>query len=94
MPLETAPHLFVIFGATGDLNRRKLLPALYEISQQSDAPDFAILGTSRSQLSDEDFAKVVADSLVEFADLPEEAAKAFLKGKLHFQSLTQEGDPY
>lgn len=94
MPLVTAPHLFVIFGATGDLNRRKLLPALYEISLQADAPDFAILGTSRSQLSDEDFAIVVSESLVEFAELSEAEASNWLKGKLHFQSLTQEGDPY
>ena len=90
----TAPHLFVIFGATGDLNRRKLLPALYEITRQDDAPHFAVLGTSRSQLSDADFAQLVADSLVEFADVGKADAKTWLEGRLHFQSLTQEGDPY
>ncbi len=88
------PHLFVTFGATGDLNRRKLLPALYEISQAESAPHFAILGASRSQLSDEDFATLVAESLVEFAKVSEADARAWLKGKLHFQSLTQEEDPY
>ena len=90
----TAPHLFTIFGATGDLNRRKLLPALYEITQQPGAPDFAILGTSRSELSDADFDKLVRESLVEFAGVSKADADAWLEGKLHFQSLTQEGDPY
>ena len=88
------PELIVIFGATGDLNRRKLLPALYEISLQDDAPDFAILGASRSQLSDAQFAELVAESLVEFADVDAASAKTWLAGKLHWQSLTQEGDPY
>ena len=90
----TAPHLFIIFGATGDLNRRKLLPSLYEISKQEDSPNFAILGTSRSELSDEDFGTLVADSLVEFADLDRATADAWMDGRLHFQSLTQEDDPY
>ncbi len=93
--MSPTPHLFIIFGATGDLNRRKLLPSLYEISLQDDAPDFAILGTSRSELSDADFAKLVAESLVEFGDkVKPAAAKKWLKGKLHFQSLTQDADPY
>ena len=94
MPASPPPHLFVVFGATGDLNRRKLLPALYEITQQGDAPDFAILGTSRSQLSDADFDRLVRESLVEFAGLDQAAADAWLQGRLHFQSLTQDGDPY
>ncbi len=92
--MTTEPHLFVIFGATGDLNRRKLLPALYEITQQENAPDFAILGTSRSKLSDKDFDKLVRESLVEFAGVSKKDADNWLEGKLHYQSLTQENDPY
>ncbi|MFK8054502.1 MAG: glucose-6-phosphate dehydrogenase [Saprospiraceae bacterium] len=92
--MTTEPHLFVIFGATGDLNRRKLLPALYEVSLQENAPEFAILGTSRSQLSDADFDKLVRESLVEFAGIDKKTANKWMEGKLHFQSLTQENDPY
>ena len=92
--MKPEAHLFVIFGATGDLNQRKLLPALYEITQTLDAPDFAILGTSRSDLSDQDFDKLVRESLVEFADLDKKEADKWLEGRLHFQSLTQDGDPY
>ena len=78
----------------GDLNRRKLLPSLYEISQQDDAPKFALLGTSRSQLSDADFAELVANSLQEFGGLKAADAKKWLSGRLHYQVVGKEGDPY
>lgn len=52
------PLVLVIFGASGDLTRRKLIPAMYELYKEKYLPDdFAILGVSRSQLSDADFAK-------------------------------------
>ena len=93
--MTPAPHLFVIFGATGDLNRRKLLPALYEISRQDDAPSFAVLGTSRAELSDAGFARLAAESLVEFADLGAADAEHWLAGRLHYQALKRDGgDPY
>jgi glucose-6-phosphate 1-dehydrogenase len=40
--------LFVIFGATGDLSRRKLLPALYHLTQQGFFKPSVILGTARA----------------------------------------------
>ena len=50
------PCVVLIFGATGDLTRRKLLPALYRLSQQRLVPaEFAILGTARHAMSDEEF---------------------------------------
>ena len=96
IPPFMPPLLFTIFGATGDLNRRKLLPALYEVTQQDGSPEFAVLGTSRSQLSDADFDALVRESLVEFAGVSRAEADAWLRGRLHFQSLTvPEGDdPY
>lgn len=54
------PHIFVIFGASGDLARRKLIPALHELHQAGLLPaHFALLGVSRSELSDEAFRKEV-----------------------------------
>ena len=51
-----APAAIVIFGATGDLTQRKLLPALYSLAtQQLLPPETAIVGVARSNLSDEDF---------------------------------------
>lgn len=56
--------MLVIFGASGDLTARKLIPALYDLYLGNYLPkNFAILGTSRSRLSDDEFrAKVVTDS--------------------------------
>lgn len=90
-----APHVFVIFGATGDLNRRKLLPALYKISIEDDTPDFAILGASRRKMTDRDFAKLVSEALQEFAGVSKVEAEAWMKGKIHFQTLkTGAQDPF
>lgn len=50
------PHLFVIFGATGDLMRRKLLPALYNLGRQGRLGErYHLLGVARSPWDDEQF---------------------------------------
>ncbi|MGH9311263.1 MAG: glucose-6-phosphate dehydrogenase [Vicinamibacterales bacterium] len=57
----------VIFGATGDLTRRKLLPALHSLSRGQRLPArFAVLGVGRTALSDEQFRQQFEDSLREF----------------------------
>ena len=49
-------QILVIFGASGDLTKRKLIPALFKLYLQNLLPkNFAVLGASRSPLSDEDF---------------------------------------
>ena len=58
----------VIFGASGDLTRRKLLPALYSLSRGQRLPArFAVVGVARSAMSDEQFRQQFHDSLKEFA---------------------------
>ena len=58
----------VIFGASGDLTRRKLLPALYSLSRGQRLPArFAVVGVARSAMSDEQFRQQFHDSLQEFA---------------------------
>ena len=58
----------VIFGASGDLTRRKLLPALYSLSRGQRLPArFAVVGVARSEMSDEQFRQQFQDSLREFA---------------------------
>jgi glucose-6-phosphate 1-dehydrogenase len=48
----------IIFGATGDLTKRKLFPALYNLARQKFLPDnFAIVGVGRQELSSDDFAR-------------------------------------
>src|SRR5689334_2866343 len=67
-PRPTGPCVMVIFGATGDLTSRKLIPALYNllkiglISEQ-----FAIVGTGRDEYSQEKFRGMMAERLRMFA---------------------------
>ena len=52
--------MLVIFGASGDLTARKLIPALFDLFKGNYLPEnFAILGTSRSVMSDDEFRKKV-----------------------------------
>jgi glucose-6-phosphate 1-dehydrogenase len=54
-PPRLLPHVILLFGATGDLAARKLLPGLLHLSQSGMLPDFRIIGTSLSELTDEEF---------------------------------------
>lgn len=61
-PVE--PVLLVIFGATGDLSRRKLLPSLYNLARDDMLPDgFAVLGTAKEEMSSDAFRAVAADAI-------------------------------
>jgi glucose-6-phosphate 1-dehydrogenase len=60
------PIVIVIFGASGDLAKRKLFPALFHLRQNNLLPrEFAIVGVARRQLGDE-FARDMKDGIVEF----------------------------
>jgi glucose-6-phosphate 1-dehydrogenase len=62
------PSVLVIFGASGDLTRRKLLPAVYHLSRGQRLPaQFAVIGVARTKHSDEEFRQQFRDSLREFA---------------------------
>ncbi len=63
------PGILVIFGASGDLTKRKLLPALFHLRQVSLLPkNFAIVGVARRPLGDE-FAADMREGIVEFGDV-------------------------
>ncbi len=58
------PALMVIFGATGDLSGRKLLPALYNLSKQRLLPaGFAVVGAAIDDLTDDAFRKLAAQKI-------------------------------
>ena len=59
-----SPQCLVIFGASGDLTHRKLIPALFELFRQRRLPsEFAILGCARRPWSDEEFRQKMAAAL-------------------------------
>ncbi|HYO91660.1 MAG TPA: glucose-6-phosphate dehydrogenase, partial [Pyrinomonadaceae bacterium] len=63
------PCVVTIFGATGDLTRRKLVPALYSLMQQRLLPaEFAVLGFSRPEMTDEEFRSHLRESFMEYGD--------------------------
>jgi glucose-6-phosphate 1-dehydrogenase len=62
------PCLMVIFGATGDLSGRKLLPALYNLAKQRLLPaGFAVIGAAIDDLTDDSFRKRAAEKITEFS---------------------------
>ena len=61
------PHVMVLFGATGDLARRKLLPGLFHLAQAGLLPECRIVGTSLDDLDDDGFRCFARDALDEFA---------------------------
>jgi len=66
LPRVPEPGVVVIFGASGDLTSRKLVPALYELASQRKLPmEFAIVGISRTEMGHEEFRKKLREMLEE-----------------------------
>ena len=62
------PTIFVIFGGTGDLNKRKLAPALYNLFREGYMPSkFAIIGTGRTKYNDKKYQEELLHSVNEFS---------------------------
>jgi glucose-6-phosphate 1-dehydrogenase len=68
MPSGNEPFGLIIFGASGDLARRKLMPALWSVFAARTLPEpFVILGVSRTEMSDQEFRTRVREAVTEFA---------------------------
>lgn len=79
-------QMLIIFGASGDLTKRKLIPAIYQLFADSLLPDnFAVLGSGRSLLTDEAFR----EGMKEFLTGDGKMVSSFLE-KIYYQSV----DPY
>ncbi len=71
LPRVAGPCSLVIFGVTGDLSRKKLMPAIYDLANRGLLPPgFALVGFARREWADQDFAQVVHDSVKEHARTP------------------------
>jgi glucose-6-phosphate 1-dehydrogenase len=68
LPKVAGPCGMVIFGVTGDLARKKLMPAIYDLANRGLLPPgFSLVGFARRDWADQDFAQVVHDSVKEHA---------------------------
>jgi glucose-6-phosphate 1-dehydrogenase len=67
--IPVQPFDYVVFGATGDLTKRKLIPALYHRFKDGQFDGQSrIIGVSRSKLSDADFQKAARDAIIQFVE--------------------------
>ena len=66
--IKSQPTLFIIFGGTGDLNWRKITPALYNLYLENWLPEkFTIIGCGRSEMSDVDYRNKLLDGINQFS---------------------------
>src|SRR4051812_34725592 len=84
--LPVPPTALTIFGATGDLSRRKLLPALYNLAHEGALPErFALIGISRSEKTDDAFREEARTAICEFSRRkPDEAVLEALLGRMRY----------
>ncbi|MFO8151239.1 MAG: glucose-6-phosphate dehydrogenase [Trueperaceae bacterium] len=84
-PIEPHPSSFVIFGVTGDLAARKLVPALHALqSSGSLHPETVVLGFGRSELSDDALRQRLGEALAEQLDGPLDDAWHHLSERIHY----------
>ena len=94
LPRVAGPCVLVIFGVTGDLSRKKLMPAVYDLANRGLLPPgFGLVGFARRDWEDQDFAQVVHDAVKEHARTPfrEEVWQQLLEG-IRFVSGTFDSD--
>ena len=95
--LPVHPTTLTIFGATGDLSKRKLLPALYNLAHEGALPErFNLIGSSRSELSDDDFRELAVGSIREFSRRrpDEKVMDALLANVRYVSGAVDEDDVY
>ena len=64
------PQVVVLFGATGDLAKRKLLPGLFHLASHGLLPGYRIIGVSLETISPDEFRDLVRAAMDEFSTRP------------------------
>lgn len=81
-------HILVIFGASGDLTKRKLIPALFDLYHQELLPkDFAILGVGRTKMDKETFRAQMLEGIKEFANFKDNCCCKDFSNFLHYVAI-------
>jgi glucose-6-phosphate 1-dehydrogenase len=92
------PCTVIIFGASGDLTKRKLVPALYRLTQERLLPaEFAIIGFARSAMSHDDFRAKMKDAIVTYSEakrVDEAVWDSFAKGIFYVSGDVNNADAY
>ncbi|WP_438349147.1 glucose-6-phosphate dehydrogenase [Paenibacillus sp. FA6] len=84
--LQNPNAVFFLFGATGDLARRKLFPAIYSLYREGKlAEDFAVIGVARRPRTQEEFREDVYNSIQEFCRYKTEDNEEWHKFAQHFE---------
>ena len=94
MAESVEPHLFVILGATGDLTRRKLLPALFHLRTygELEKQNTLILGAAQPEMSEEAFRLWAFESLNKSVARNAPDLRRWCDEYLHYQSVGR-GEP-
>src|SRR6516225_12224740 len=92
--LPVHPTSLVIFGASGDLAHRKLLPALYNLAHDGSLPErFELIGVARREQAHEDFAAAARESIERFSRTrPDPDVLAGLLSNVRYVSGTFDDD--
>jgi len=95
--LPVHPTTLVIFGATGDLTHRKLLPAIYNLAHEGALPErFNLIGVARRDKEDSDFAGESRESIEKFSrrETKPEVLDAFMKNVRYVPGVFDDPEVY
>jgi glucose-6-phosphate 1-dehydrogenase len=92
--LPVHPTTLVIFGGTGDLAKRKLLPAIYNLAHEGALPErFNLIGVSRSEMPDDDYREVARESITKYSRrAPDSQVLDSLLGRIRYVGGTFDDD--
>ncbi|MFF1549223.1 glucose-6-phosphate dehydrogenase [Streptomyces sp. NPDC058291] len=97
LPPIAGPSGLVIFGVTGDLSRKKLMPAVYDLANRGLLPPgFSLVGFARREWEHEDFAQEVHDAVKEHARTPfrEEVWQQLVQGMRFVQGTFDDDEAF
>ncbi|WP_031019819.1 glucose-6-phosphate dehydrogenase [Streptomyces sp. NRRL S-1314] len=97
LPRIAGPSGLVIFGVTGDLSRKKLMPAVYDLANRGLLPPgFSLVGFARREWANEDFAQEVHDAVKEHARTPfrEEVWQQLIQGMRFVQGTFDDDESF
>ncbi|MDO9497448.1 MAG: glucose-6-phosphate dehydrogenase, partial [Nocardioides sp.] len=97
LPRIAGPCGMVLFGVTGDLSRKKIMPAIYDLANRGLLPPgFSLVGFARRDWADQDFAQIVHDSVRTYArtEFREEVWKQLSEGFRFVQGDFDDDDAF